>query len=290
MEHKPLDLVGFGKGKVRRMFIKIDESKKKDAVISIFYVFLFISWAIRTFPASKELLAYIHTTYYLLLGFWTLEMLVKIGAFYDKFFKNYINVVMLVHYLGSFISMFFWWKDKVLYPYFPVILSLRLLWMFKVFLFIESLKKTIRIFYMALPSFISLILVIYIIAYIYALIGMELFGYLTQTGDGIDKDSNFTHFGAAIMTLFRVSVGENWQDVLIDLQRGIQANYICNNFSNSYENYKKYGLSKCGSTISGYVFLTSFYMIVSFIFFNILIAILLEAFEIAHNQEETFIK
>lgn len=164
-----------------------------------------------------------------------------------------------------------------------MIVSFRLLWMFRIFLFIPSFRKIFRIFIMALPTFSALILIIYIVAYIYALIGMELFGYIKQEGNGINRHANFKNFGVALMTLFRVSVGENWADILLDLQRGVQPNYICRKFSNTFENYEKYGFTKCGEVNSGYAFLTSFYMLVSFIFFNLLIAILLEAFEVAHN-------
>ena len=61
-------------------------------------------------------------------------------------------------------------------------------------------------------------------------------------------------------------------------------------FQNTYENYARFGSTRCGEPGSGYLYLTTFYMLVSFIFFNLLIAVLLESFEIAHNQEETLIK
>jgi hypothetical protein len=290
MEHKPLDLVGHGKGKLRRLLIKMDESKIKTWLISLLYVFLFVSWSFRTFPGDPGTIRFIVITYYVLLGFWTLELLIKIGAYYDKFFTNLTNIGVFSHYIGTVVSLVLWHIDDVLYPYFPVIISFRLLWSFQIFLSFESFRKIFRIFMMALPTFSALILIIYIIAYIYALIGMELFGFLMQEGIGINRHANFKNFGVAVMTLFRVSVGENWTDILVDLQREVQPNYICREFKNTYENYSKYGFTKCGESNSGYAFLTSFYMLVSFIFFNLLIAILLEAFEVTHNQEETLIK
>jgi hypothetical protein len=178
MEHKPLDLVGFGKGKVRRWLIKIDKSNAKHAVITVLYVFLFFAWCFRTFPANSATISFINTTYYLLLAFWSVEMMITIGAYYDKFFTKLINIAVFCHYVGTIVSLILWKVDGVMFPYFPVIISFRLLWMFKMFLFIESFRKIFRIFIMALPTFSALILIIYVIAYIYSLVGMELFGYI----------------------------------------------------------------------------------------------------------------
>lgn len=92
------------------------------------------------------------------------------------------------------------------------------------------------------------------------------------------------------MTLFRVSVGENWADILVDLGRELSPIHICKEFEENHENWVKYGFTHCGRRNSGSLFLISYYILVSFIFFNLLIAILLDAFEITHNQEGTIIK
>lgn len=81
--------------------------------MSILYVFLFISWCFRTFPAEKSTIEFINTTYYVLLGFWTIEMIIKIGAYYDKFFTKFVNLVVFTHYIGSFISLYLWKQDSV---------------------------------------------------------------------------------------------------------------------------------------------------------------------------------
>lgn len=181
------------------------------------YTFLWISWSFRTFPASASSLKFIYFTYYILLTYWTLEIIIKIGAFSTQFFKKVKNILVLVYYLATWISLILWIKNSDSYPYFPVLISFRLLWMFKMFLFIDSFRKIFRIFTMALPSLAALVLIIYIVAYIYSLIGMELYGYLLEEGAGINRNANFTNFGRSIMTLFRVSVGENWPDILLDL-------------------------------------------------------------------------
>ena len=61
-------------------------------------------------------------------------------------------------------------------------------------------------------------------------------------------------------------------------------------YENTYDNYLKYGMVKCGSANSGFWFLYFFYTAVNFIFFNILIALVLEAFEINYQQEATIIE
>jgi hypothetical protein len=187
------------------------------------------------------MLRFIYLTYYILLAYWTLEIGIKIGAFYTQFFKKTKNILVIAYYIATWVSLALWLKDTESYPYFPVLISFRLLWMFKMFLFVDSFRKIFRIFIMALPSLSAIVLIIYIVAYIYSLIGMELYGYILEEGVGINRNANFTNFGLSIMTLFRVSVGENWPDILLDLQRDLQPNYICNVFQNTFENYLVYG-------------------------------------------------
>lgn len=206
------------------------------------------------------------------------------------FFQRAKNIIQFAHYLLTIFSLILWLIDEKNYPYFPVVISFRLLWIFRFFLFIDSFRKLIRIFTMALPSFVALIFLIYLITYIYALIGMELFGYISQSGDGINGNSNFTNFGVSMMTLFRVSVGENWADILVDLGKDLSPTHICKEYEHNYDNWVKYGFTHCGKSAQGNFFLISFYIIISFIFFNLLIAILLDAFEITHKQEESLIK
>ena len=44
---------------------------------------------------------------------------------------------------------------------------------------------------MALPASASMVVVVYIVIYIYSLLGMENFAYIAQNGDGISRHSNF---------------------------------------------------------------------------------------------------
>merc|ERR1711988_1522962 len=56
--------------------------------------------------------------------------------------------------------------------------------------------------------------------FIYAALGIELFGRLACTDsnpcDGISEYANFENFGMAVLVLFRLSTGDNWNGMMKD--------------------------------------------------------------------------
>ncbi len=58
--------------------------------------------------------------------------------------------------------------------------------------------------------------------FIYAVIGMQLFGKIKldeNTGESeITRHNNFRSFPRALMVLFRSATGESWQEIMISIQ------------------------------------------------------------------------
>ena len=51
--------------------------------------------------------------------------------------------------------------------------------------------------------------------FMYAVIGMQLFGTVKR-GTHLNRHANFEHFGRALLTLFRMSTGESWNGIMHD--------------------------------------------------------------------------
>ncbi|KAF0032584.1 hypothetical protein F2P81_014874 [Scophthalmus maximus] len=74
--------------------------------------------------------------------------------------------------------------------------------------------------------------------FIYAALGVELFGELVCNEDypceGMSRHATFENFGMAFLTLFQVSTGDNWNGIMKDTLRecppdnGIDVDYACN--------------------------------------------------------------
>lgn len=82
--------------------------------------------------------------------------------------------------------------------------------------------------------------------------------------------------------MFRVSTGEGWHDVMNAMARpgDFYLTYQCIN-QPTYEDYAQNNYQElgCGNSFSSIAFFVSFVIIVSLVFLNLFVAIILEGFE-----------
>mmetsp|Transcript_16867 Transcript_16867/g.20811 ORF Transcript_16867/g.20811 Transcript_16867/m.20811 type:complete len:364 (+) Transcript_16867:484-1575(+) len=74
----------------------------------------------------------------------------------------------------------------------------------------------------ALPSIMNILVLLFIVLFMFAVLGMELFGAaILQSGSEflqINDYANFSTFGRSLMTLFRMATGEQWNVIMHDLE------------------------------------------------------------------------
>ncbi|CAF0755454.1 unnamed protein product [Rotaria sordida] len=75
----------------------------------------------------------------------------------------------------------------------------------------------------ALPQVGNLGLLFFLLFFIFAALGVELFGKLECDDDhpctGLNKHAHFKDFGMAFLTLFRIATGDNWNGIMKDALR-----------------------------------------------------------------------
>ncbi len=114
-----------------------------------------------------------------------------------------------------------------------------------------ELKMIIDVLVKSIPAIVDIIILLFIIFYIYAIIGSFLFQDLES---GLWKN-----FLTAMLTLFRVLTFEDWTDVM-------------------YEAMEKYEMS--------WLFFVSFIIIAAFVFFNLFIAVIINEMEKHSNKDQ----
>lgn len=68
--------------------------------------------------------------------------------------------------------------------------------------------------------------------FIYAIVGMQLFGSLTlDPSTSIERHNNFRHIFQALMLLFRCATGEAWPDIMLDCRAGRPCDYSALEFN-----------------------------------------------------------
>ncbi|XP_035512807.1 dihydropyridine-sensitive L-type skeletal muscle calcium channel subunit alpha-1-like [Morone saxatilis] len=133
---------------------------------------------------------------------------------------------------------------------------------------IRNLLWTFIKSFQALPHVALLIVMLF---FIYAVIGMQIFGKVSLVdGTQINRNNNFQTFPQAVLMLFRCATGEAWQEVMMASMYGKK----CDPKSDFLpgEEYT------CGSNFAVFYFL-SFYCLCAFLILNLFVAVIMDNFD-----------
>ncbi|KAM4663220.1 voltage-dependent T-type calcium channel subunit alpha-1G [Discoglossus pictus] len=122
----------------------------------------------------------------------------------------------------------------------------------------------------ALPQVGNLGLLFMLLFFIFAALGVELFGDLecsdSHPCEGLGRHATFRNFGMAFLTLFRVSTGDNWNGIMKDTLRD------CNEDSTCY------------NTVISPIYFVSFVLTAQFVLVNVVIAVLMKHLEESNKE------
>ena len=95
--------------------------------------------------------------------------------------------------------------------------AFRLLRIFRLVRSWKSLHKLLRIAgNVFMSQALSFMVLLFVFMYIFALVGMQIFGGKLVDDEGISVRHNFDSISWAMMTVFQVLTGENWNSVMYD--------------------------------------------------------------------------
>ena len=98
----------------------------------------------------------------------------------------------------------------------PILRALRVLRIFKLVPRLKSLRQMLLTILFALPALFNVAVVLFLFLYLYAILGINIFGNLMlQTT--LNQNVNFQTFTSAMLLLFRSMTGENWNAVMSDM-------------------------------------------------------------------------
>ncbi|KAM7018612.1 calcium channel, voltage-dependent, N type, alpha 1B subunit, a [Tautogolabrus adspersus] len=198
----------------------------------------------------------------------SLECILKIIAFGPlNYLKDAWNVFDFVTVLGSI-------TDILVTEINDRLLNLSFLRLFRAARLIKLLRQgyTIRILlwtfvqsFKALPYVCLLIAMLF---FIYAIIGMQVFGNIEMNEDtAINHHNNFRTFLQALMLLFRSATGEAWHEIMLSCL----SHRVCDERSGSQG-------KQCGSDFA-YFYFVSFIFLCSFLMLNLFVAVIMDNFE-----------
>ncbi|XP_026077313.1 voltage-dependent P/Q-type calcium channel subunit alpha-1A-like isoform X19 [Carassius auratus] len=197
-----------------------------------------------------------------------MECVLKIIAFgVRNYFRDAWNIFDFVSVIGSI-------TDILVTELWDNFINLSFLRLFRAARLIKLLRQgeTIRIllwtFVQSFKALPYVCLLIAILFFIYAIIGMQLFGNLALEEDSaINEHNNFRTFIMALMLLFRSATGEAWHEIMLACLGGMECD----------ENSRNEG-PECGSNFA-YAYFVSFIFLCSFLMLNLFVAVIMDNFE-----------
>uniref|UniRef100_A0A8C8SRK0 Voltage-dependent L-type calcium channel subunit alpha n=1 Tax=Pelusios castaneus TaxID=367368 RepID=A0A8C8SRK0_9SAUR len=152
-----------------------------------------------------------------LLSLFTLEMLLKmyslgLQSYFVSFFNRFDCFVVCGGILETVLV-----ELEVMEPLgISVLRCVRLLRIFKVTRHWASLSNLVASLLNSMKSIASLLLLLFLFIIIFALLGMQLFGGKFNFDETQTKRSTFDTFPQALLTVFQILTGEDWNAVMYD--------------------------------------------------------------------------
>ncbi|XP_068624684.1 muscle calcium channel subunit alpha-1-like [Battus philenor] len=136
---------------------------------------------------------------------------------------------------------------------------------------IRTLLWTFIKSFQALPYVALLILMLF---FIYAVVGMQVFGKIAIDDDTpITRNNHFQTFPQAILVLFRSATGEAWQDIMMGVSP--EPEVRCDK---NYDEEGEDSGGSCGSVLA-FPYFISFYVLCSFLIINLFVAVIMDNFD-----------
>nr|XP_033719627.1 voltage-dependent L-type calcium channel subunit alpha-1D [Tursiops truncatus] len=208
-------------------------------------------------------------------GVFTVEMVLKVIAFKPKgYFSDAWNTFDSLIVIGSIVDVALSEADnseesnRISITFFRLFRVMRLVKLLSRGEGIRTLLWTFIKSFQALPYVALLIAMLF---FIYAVIGMQMFGKVAMRDNNqINRNNNFQTFPQAVLLLFRCATGEAWQEIMLACLPG----KLCDPESD-YNPGEEY---TCGSNFA-IVYFISFYMLCAFLIINLFVAVIMDNFD-----------
>ncbi|XP_075690007.1 voltage-dependent L-type calcium channel subunit alpha-1D isoform X6 [Rhinoderma darwinii] len=205
----------------------------------------------------------------------TVEMVLKLIAFKPKhYFTDAWNTFDALIVVGSVVDIAITEVNssedsaRISITFFRLFRVMRLVKLLSRGEGIRTLLWTFIKSFQALPYVALLIAMLF---FIYAVIGMQVFGKIaTRDSTQINRNNNFQTFPQAVLLLFRCATGEAWQDIMLACLPGKP----CDPGSDCNPGEE----CTCGSNFAIIYFIT-FYMLCAFLIINLFVAVIMDNFD-----------
>nr|XP_043884115.1 voltage-dependent T-type calcium channel subunit alpha-1I-like [Solea senegalensis] len=216
-------------GRARLAIHTLCTSHYLDLVITFIICINVITMSLEHYSQPQSLETTLKYCNYFFTSTFVIEATLKLVAFgFRRFFKDRWNqldlAIVLLSVMGITLEEI---EINASLPINPTIIRimrvLRIARVLKLLKMATGMRALLDTVVQALPQVGNLGLLFMLLFFIYAALGVELFGELVCNADypceGMSRHATFENFGMAFLTLFQVSTGDNWNGIMKDTLR-----------------------------------------------------------------------
>ncbi|XP_061568549.1 voltage-dependent T-type calcium channel subunit alpha-1I [Cololabis saira] len=231
-------------GHIRLMIHTLCTNHYLDLIITFIICINVITMSLEHYNQPHSLDLALKYCNYFFTSTFVVESILKLIAFgFRRFFKERWNqldlAIVLLSIMGITLEEI---EISSALPINPTIIRimrvLRIARVLKLLKMATGMRALLDTVVQALPQVGNLGLLFMLLFFIYAALGVELFGELVCNEDypceGMSRHATFENFGMAFLTLFQVSTGDNWNGIMKDTLRecppdhNTDVDYACN--------------------------------------------------------------
>ncbi|XP_053300102.1 voltage-dependent T-type calcium channel subunit alpha-1I [Pleuronectes platessa] len=271
---------------VRLMIHTLCESNYLDLIITFIICINVITMSLEHYEQHHSLALTLKYCNYFFTSTFVLESVLKLIALgFRRFFKERWNqldlAIVLLSVMGIILEEI---ETSSTLPINPTILRimrvLRIARVLKLLKMATGMRALLDTVVQALPQVGNLGLLFMLLFFIYAALGVELFGELVCNADypceGMSRHATFENFGMAFLTLFQVSTGDNWNGIMKDTLRECPPDHSTD---------KDYACNPSLQFISPMYFV-SFVLTAQFVLINVVVAVLMKHLDDSNKEAQ----
>uniref|UniRef100_A0A3B4ARH7 Voltage-dependent L-type calcium channel subunit alpha n=1 Tax=Periophthalmus magnuspinnatus TaxID=409849 RepID=A0A3B4ARH7_9GOBI len=251
-------------------FWRIINSSQFEYIMFVLILGNTLTLAVQHYEQSKLFTSIMDILNMIFTVVFTIEMIIKLMALRHYFIDpwNSFDALIVVGSVLDIAVSEFSESGKVSITFFRLFRVLRLV---KLLSKGEGIRTLLWTFVKSLQALPYVGLLIAMIFFIYAVIGMQTFGKVAiDDNTEINRNCNFQTFFMAVLVLFRCATGEQWQEIMLAALPGRRCDPEAD-----IEPGEEYS---CGSNLS-YIYFISFFMLCAYLIINLFIAVIMDNFE-----------
>ncbi|KAK3601868.1 hypothetical protein CHS0354_041799 [Potamilus streckersoni] len=267
----------------RLLIYTVINSKYFDLAIAGVIGLNVITMAMEYYMMPEELKFALKIFNYFFTSVFILEAAMKVISLgWIRYFRDRWNQLDMLIVVLSIVGIVLEEMETNVIPINPTIIRvmrvLRIARVLKLLKMAKGIRALLDTVIQALPQVGNLGLLFFLLFFIFAALGVELFGRLECSEehpcDGLSDHAHFKNFGMAFLTLFRVATGDNWNGILKDTLRT-----DCDDSDNCLNNC-------CVNPIIAPVYFVIFVLMAQFVLVNVVVAVLMKHLEETYKYKE----